>query len=408
MFNKFLKTMFFIAITGLILGCATQKPLTKFTPSDITPMVQKGSFVPKVDNFLVIFDASGSMAEKYNDNDKFNIAREIVSRMNETIPDIKLIGGLRAFGGSISFKKQTRMTYGMTQYSKKGLSDAFHKVKKAYGASPMSLAIDNAGKDLKSVNGKIALIIVSDGIQMDNSAVDSSEALKKEFGDRLCIYTILVGDDPGGKTLMELIAAVSRCGIYVTADQIYSNKDMADFVEKVFLEKDLLDSDGDGVTDDMDKCPETPKGYKVDSDGCALDTDGDDVIDEMDLCPTTPEGTMVDRVGCQALEGLKFDTGKSEIKSMNSPILDNVVDFMKRNPDLNYSVEGHTDNRGDETYNRMLSDDRAKAVVEYLVKEGIDENRLSSTGYGFSKPIAPNTTSEGRAKNRRTDFTRMP
>jgi OOP family OmpA-OmpF porin len=407
MFTKFLKTMFFIAITSLIFGCATQKPLTKFTPSDITPMVQTGKFTPKVDNFLIVFDASGSMAEKYKDNDKFNIAREIVSRMNETIPDIKLIGGLRTFGGSLSFKKQTRMTYGMTQYSKRGLNDEFNKVEKAYGASPMSLAIDTAGKDLESVNGKIALIIVSDGKEMNNAAVASSEALKKEFGDRLCIYTILVGDDPGGKTLMELIAAVSKCGIYVTADQIYSNKDMADFVEKVFLEKQL-DSDGDGVADDMDKCPDTPKGYKVDSDGCALDTDGDGVIDEMDQCLTTPEGTKVDRSGCRALEGVNFDTGKSEIKSMYFDILDNIVDFMKRNPDLNFSVEGHTDNRGDETYNRMLSADRAKSVMEYLVKEGIGQERLSSTGYGFSKPIAPNTTREGRTKNRRTEFTRVP
>ncbi|MBN2255647.1 MAG: OmpA family protein, partial [Deltaproteobacteria bacterium] len=165
-----------------------------------------------------------------------------------------------------------------------------------------------------------------------------------------------------------------------------------------------LDSDGDGVYDYLDKCPGTPKGVEVDTSGCPLDSDCDGVYDYMDDCPGTPIGARVDERGCWVLKGVQFDIGKSTIKSESYPILDAVVEVLKKNPLLSIEIQGHTDNTGSAEFNQKLSHSRANAVMEYFASKGIDRYRLSAKGFGMGKPIAPNTTAEGRAKNRRVEL----
>lgn len=101
---------------------------------------------------------------------------------------------------------------------------------------------------------------------------------------------------------------------------------------------------------------------------------------------------------------INFDTGKSDIQSESQPIIDQVADMMKKNPDLRIGVEGHTDNVGKPKDNQVLSEQRAKAVVAALVKQGIEAKRLSAVGFGQDKPIADNKAEEGRAKNRRVEL----
>jgi OmpA-OmpF porin, OOP family len=165
-----------------------------------------------------------------------------------------------------------------------------------------------------------------------------------------------------------------------------------------------LDSDGDGVTDDKDQCPNTPAGTKVDGKGCPFDSDKDGVIDDKDQCPNTPDGATVDARGCWILKNLNFDTAKAEIKAEGARILDDVVPIMQNNPSLRLEVQGHTDNKGSAVYNKKLSQKRADAVMEYLVKKGIGKDRLTAVGYGLVKPAASNDTEEGRAENRRVEL----
>jgi outer membrane protein OmpA-like peptidoglycan-associated protein len=103
---------------------------------------------------------------------------------------------------------------------------------------------------------------------------------------------------------------------------------------------------------------------------------------------------------------INFDFGKSVIRDESNPIIEQIVQMMKSNPDLKIGVEGHTDNVGSPASNKTLSEARAKSVVSAIVGQGISADRLSPAGYGQEKPIADNNTEEGRAKNRRVELVR--
>ncbi len=169
------------------------------------------------------------------------------------------------------------------------------------------------------------------------------------------------------------------------------------------------DADGDGVADNLDRCPRTPSGVAVDRRGCPLDSDGDGVADNDDKCPDTARGARVDADGClRKLEQtvtidllLEFDTNSAQLRNSHYAEIDQVVSFLGKYPNSTVALEGHTDSRGEESYNQGLSERRAAAVRSYLVSKGIGASRLSSRGYGESRPKATNDTAEGRQRNRR-------
>ena len=170
----------------------------------------------------------------------------------------------------------------------------------------------------------------------------------------------------------------------------------------------MLDTDGDGVPDYWDECPGTPKGVKVDERGCPPDTDGDGVPDYKDKCPGTPKGAWVDERGCWVITDPLFDFDKYEIKPKYYSVLDRVVTILKRNASLKIEIQGHTCNMGTVPYNQKLSENRAGAIMNYLVKKGIDAKRLSAVGYGELRPKASNSTEEGRVLNRRVELHPSP
>lgn len=138
------------------------------------------------------------------------------------------------------------------------------------------------------------------------------------------------------------------------------------------------------------------------------DTDGDGILDSKDKCPNTPKGTTVNAYGCAVEEkatvniDVKFDSGKSTISSEFNDDLSHLVQFMKEHPKTKIEIQGHTDSSGSKTLNKNLSIARASSVKDYLVKRlGADASRLTSNGYGDEMPVAENNTAEGRQQNRR-------
>ncbi len=174
------------------------------------------------------------------------------------------------------------------------------------------------------------------------------------------------------------------------------------------------DSDGDGVTDKSDKCP-TVKGPK-DNAGCPYpDRDGDGVLDKDDKCPDVKgpasnngcpvpvvDETVIKKLNDYA-KTILFDTAKSSFQAQTMPVLESITAILKEYNTSKFSIEGHTDNAGKADKNLKLSQDRAAAVVTYLTNNGISADRLSSVGFGQTKPIADNKTKTGKASNRRVE-----
>jgi OmpA-OmpF porin, OOP family len=171
-----------------------------------------------------------------------------------------------------------------------------------------------------------------------------------------------------------------------------------------------LDADNDGVVDGADQCPDTPAGVSVDGNGCPLDTDGDGVPDFRDDCPDSEAGAKVNDRGCYIeLEeevtidmSIEFETNKAELRPDHTSELARAVRFLRQYPNTKAVIEGHTDTDGAASYNQNLSEQRAKAVYDYLVNEaGVDADRLTWAGFGETRPIASNDTAAGKQTNRR-------
>ncbi len=139
------------------------------------------------------------------------------------------------------------------------------------------------------------------------------------------------------------------------------------------------DSDGDGVPDSLDKCPNTPKGFKVNGGGCIV------------------QQTVV-------LHAVNFQFNSDQLTAPAKDTLDQIAAGMVGQPALKVEIDGHTDSKGSAAYNLKLSQRRADSVKHYLVSKGASADNLSAHGFGMSHPIASNDTDEGRAQNRRVEF----
>jgi len=166
-----------------------------------------------------------------------------------------------------------------------------------------------------------------------------------------------------------------------------------------------VDSDGDGVPDTQDRCPGTPPSTRVDIYGCKLDSDSDGVPDSDDHCPNTALGVRVDTRGCEVkdeirLPGVVFATDEAALLPESFPVLNDAIATLKKYPELNIEVAGHTDNRGSDAHNRKLSQRRADTVAKYL-RDGGATNNFKAVGYGATQPLTDNGTEAGRRQNRR-------
>jgi len=188
------------------------------------------------------------------------------------------------------------------------------------------------------------------------------------------------------------------------------------------------DNDNDGIADAADRCPNQAEDLDGDrdSDGCPdQDADNDGVPDDSDACPDAPEtvNQYLDEDGCpdekpQRVEVTKqqivikdqiqFSTGNATIRSESYPVLDDVVMVLRDYPEIKVRIEGHTDSVGNDSTNLELSKGRADSVFEYIIGKGIDARRLITEGFGETHPIDTNTTTAGKAANRRVEFHILP
>lgn len=173
----------------------------------------------------------------------------------------------------------------------------------------------------------------------------------------------------------------------------------------------------------IDQCPDHPEDFDgwEDDDGCPdLDNDDDKILDVDDLCPNEPEDYDgdADDDGCpderklikvtddriELIEPVYFATDKTKVLARSEPLLDEIADYLRSSPTIEIRIEGHTDDKGSDSYNKKLSQGRADSVRNELISRGIDGSRMTAIGYGEERPVDTNKTKEGRANNRRVEF----
>jgi OmpA-OmpF porin, OOP family len=332
----------------------------------------------KTDNFVLLIDQSAEMQGKYQGKSKQLHARETAKRFIEKVPtDIPVQGAIYMYGiMAAENDHKIKKIKGFTPFNRPGFKKALDGVKAQSGPSSLSIALKQAKKDMvkKGVSGRTAVIIISGGNFSDvGEPGTEASKLKKKFGDDVCIYTIYIGkSEKGGKNLKEL-KKKGKCGVKKSLTGVNTSKEMQNFSDDIFF-------------------------------GTKNDSDRDGVKNKVDQCPGTPDGANVDSRGCWAIYDVNFDSGKSVIKPQYYGILEEIIEVMNVDPDVKIQIDGHTDSQGDDAYNQKLSQQRADAVMNYLTTNGVSAFRLRAIGRGEGQPIGDNSTSQGRALNRRIEF----
>ncbi len=361
-----------LALTGflLMIGCtAALPPKTEFSPVDLNSKVASGEYEAKVDQFYVVVDASSSMNEAYhgsvhNGYPKFDVEKDLVKRMYQTLPNLDIMGGMGAFGlhPKVSRKLAINLV-GPATYNQTEFIDGLNPLSQAGGTTPLAVGMEEAREKLMEANvqGSVALVLFSDGMETSYSGkgLKAVESLKEAYGDQLCIYTVWVGNEPEGKARLDQLAEAGGCGFSTTADEIMSADGMANFVDQVFLAK----------------APPKP----------------------MPAAAPAPKITWI-------LSDVNFDFNKWDLRPDAKQTLDRDIAILKENPQIKVEIQGHTDSVGPEEYNQVLSEKRAESVKNYLIEQGIASSRLTSKGYGETRPRFPNDTEENRFRNRRVEM----
>ena len=353
------------AVVSLV-GCATTKPSGGgFSAKQLST----ASYGKKADTFVIIQDASSSMNEQHTHDtryvahrdakqSKLDLSKEALTNMNQTIPQLDFNSGLTSFNGG-----GAKVHYGLTEHSRGALGGAIANISGASGPSPMDAGINTANSKLLSGLGlgQIAMFIVSDGISdVSNSggagergaAIAAAKKVKDQLGDRVCIYPIQIGNEPGGAKFMNELATIGGCGFATNYLDINSSGSMAGYVVKTLLR---------------------PVGAVA-----APDTSPDKITFSADAL---------------------FDFDRAVLKQKGKQSLDNLmVKLGKVKYDVIVAV-GYTDRLGSEAYNKKLSVKRAEAVKKYLVStHSIDSSNVFVDGKGEANPVT-GTTCKGKGKS---------
>jgi len=340
----------------------------------------RAKVVKNCDVFVFLADESSSMHSAGDEATKIETMKEIMSKINQAIPPTDYMSALVGFNYDKEYEKsfKTKTYYPMGSYDKAKMAGAIKELEATVSWTCIANGLKAADQQLKGQKGRLRIVIFSDGeenSQYPKTPAQMAAQLKKEYGNRLCIYAVQVGDSDEGQSTLESVVKAAGCGKVVSASDLADAGNLQAFVKEVF-------------------------GYEV----VEKDSDGDGVIDSMDKCPNTPKGAMVDAHGCWIIGRIHFDFDKVDIKPQYVPVLQKVLKVLKENPKLKLEVIGHTDSRGSHAYNIQLSQERAQAVRNWMVEHGASPDQLIAKGLGESDPIASNDTDEGRAKNRRVEF----
>jgi len=320
---------------------------------------------------VVLLDLSSSMNRKIYLGKKFEIGKKILIDFISAIPDkmvqVPLKASLCSFGERPSaMKHPSRILYPAQTFNKILYLNTISQISSGSGPTPLGNALLESQREFSHLGNRIALLIISDGLQnCPPDGIEIAKEIKEKYGNRVCISSILIGDDPHGEKVLKKITEVGQCGYFAKASDLISPAVMRNYVYNVLGIKKIISK----------TCPV-----------CAAH--------KMDACAKVPTVSVV-----------YFDYNQTQIKSQFYPILNKLGHCLSKCNKKRAIIGGHTDSIGSKKYNLKLSLRRAEAVRKYLLSHfRLIPRQLVIVGYGESRPIADNCTPQGRAKNRRVEI----
>ena len=312
--------------------------------------------VKNCDGFVLLVDESSSMHGSYGEGAKIDLEKRVLSLINDSIPAADYSSALRAFSHDMEREKSFNsvLYYSPFRYDRFRMKSAISRIGATISWTSIGRGLDMARRDLKKMKGRLRIVVFSDGKENSSYMAPAVVAgkLKAEYGPKLCIYAVQVGDDEEGGSVLNSIVKAAGCGRIVSADDLSDKNKLHFFVKEVF-------------------------GYR------------------------TAHAALRQAHGFGIVY---FDFDKTEIKPQYESVIEDVVRFLKANPKITIEARGHTDSRGSEAYNEALSRRRAEVVKAFIVEKGIDPARIVVRALGEGFPLGDNSTEAGRAKNRRVDF----
>jgi OOP family OmpA-OmpF porin len=339
-----------VAVLVMVLGAGMAQAETKL--------------VPKVNNFILFADDSGSMSmvhAKAGDV-KAALQKSFLLKLNEKIPNLDYSAGFFTFA---PFAKKSPAS-GVAKYDRDAFKKAISALKTdqdIFGRlTPMGDGLTALVPTADQMANKLAIIVLSDG--MNNLGVDpvaEAKAIYDKYPGNVCFHVVSFADEAAGQKTLDELAKLSGCSVKADGTALLKDDAAMDkFVRDVFY----------------------------------------DVVEIKAEKPMAKE--KVEEV--LTFRGITFDFDSAKIRKDMAPILDEAVKIIKAKKGAKIVVEGHTCNIGTDAYNQKLSERRAKAVQGYFAASNIDADSIEVIGYGESKPKYDNKTEDGRKLNRRVEI----
>lgn len=370
-----------VALVSCLLGglaCATPSSVAPLGAGPITP--GPGERVAVTHNYLIV-DSSESVTQQ------FQTEKALVESFVAAQPDGSYEQGGTAFGG---YQRQTQP---LAPFNRADSKARTAEIRHLSEGTPLDRVLGEVGQDLSGKTGRASVVVFSDGLPTDpvgreiaqQKVLEAAGALRQGYSGEVCIHTVQSGDDPAGAEFLRKLSATTGCGTYRSSGSVMNVAALQNFEREVFLA---------AAARDVAAAPR--------------DSDGDGVMDDKDQCPGTPPGVKVDERGCWVIQNLHFAFDKYDIQPQYYGLLNDVATRLKEvGPNVHVRIDGHTDNIGTDEYNMGLSERRANSVRDYLISKGVPAGQLSTQGFGKRNPAYPNDTADSRAKNRRTELSRL-
>ena len=347
-------------ILGLVLlglNAADVRAFQVLTEDDVVKeVITEKEVVRLVDNFIVLYDTSGSMDAIYKDTGmrRIEVAKKILQERNQLIPELGYKAGLY-------HSTTTRPVYPLNTYNREEFGKAIDNLTTTTRVPPSRAQVmKDLDNFLSGISGRTAVFFFTDGefvapIKSELSPVSMAKQMVAKYD--MCLYPISSAQTPKQEANVAALAAVNECSRVIPFDALYGR-------------------------------PEYVGGVLFDV---------DDIV-------TVEEGVLTRVAGVRVNDTL-FDFNKAEIRPEFTQELDELGGFLQSKPGTYVVIDGHTDNVGSDEYNMFLSRRRAESVAAYLQNNfNIGADRVVVLWYGKAEPVASNDTEEGRALNRRAEI----